>query len=309
MTILQLMFVGATRLVASVLDGMNDYLSLLPQTLQWVSETLDGLTGVPWPLWIGGLFPVYLTTLMVLIWTLRGSVWPVSCAYPITKKRRPCRMIVPGEWYRCRHHNSIRSYNFGGGHTVNPRIPRWQQVDGRRKLVDKPAIGVGVLRTRPAGRTLLYQNGYARTPRNVLTLLPEFTKSLLRRLKAMRLRQSDDDDEASSPPGDPDAVVTAEGALATDLHVVVSATRFALIMFATALLITLVAVLLDGTPQAVVQWIAVLGFVLAWAALNSGVRLRELDWLSEACKKSLSWWLRVFAPVALINVFVTFANQ
>jgi len=60
-----------------MLEGINDYLSTLPQTLQWVSQALDGLTGVPWPLWIGGLFPLYFCALAVTVWILRGTAWPV----------------------------------------------------------------------------------------------------------------------------------------------------------------------------------------------------------------------------------------
>jgi hypothetical protein len=167
---------------------MNDYLSTLPSTLQWVSETLDGISGIPWPLWLGGLFPLYLATLSVALWVMRGTTWPVSCAYPITSKRRPCRMPVPGEWYRCRHHNRERYHrSVSGGHTVDTKIPRWQQVDRRGRLVDKPAIGVGFIRTRPAGHTLLYEHGYTRTPRNVLRLLPRSAAKLWRRIRTVRL--------------------------------------------------------------------------------------------------------------------------
>ncbi|WP_181063393.1 hypothetical protein [Nocardia nova] len=38
------------------------------------------MSPIPWPLWIGGLFPVYVTVVSVLFWFLRGSVWPVQCA-------------------------------------------------------------------------------------------------------------------------------------------------------------------------------------------------------------------------------------
>ena len=81
-----------------MLEGINDYLSTLPQTLQWISRTLNDLTGIPWPLWLGGLFPIYLAALSIAIWILRGTSWPVRCAYPVTKAKIPCRIFVPGEW-------------------------------------------------------------------------------------------------------------------------------------------------------------------------------------------------------------------
>jgi hypothetical protein len=42
---------------------VNDYLSLLPTTLAWIAERLDRVSPIPWPFWIGGLFPLYLAAL------------------------------------------------------------------------------------------------------------------------------------------------------------------------------------------------------------------------------------------------------
>jgi hypothetical protein len=109
--------------------------------------------------------------------------------------------------------------------------------------------------------------------------------------------------------GDADRIVDAEDSLASGLNSVVSATRFAVATFAAALISTLISMLFDGTVQAVIQWLATLAFVLAWTAINSGIRLREWDWLMRACKKSLLWWLRIFIPVAILNLIFTFANS
>ena len=65
---------------------MNDYVSLLPSTLQWVAQLLTGVSPIPWPLWLGGLFPVYVAIVSVLVWFLRGTVWPVRCSYPVTSR-------------------------------------------------------------------------------------------------------------------------------------------------------------------------------------------------------------------------------
>ena len=290
-----------------MLEGINDYLSTLPQTLQWVSRTLNNLTGIPWPLWLGGLFPIYLVALSITIWTLRGTSWPVRCAYPITKAKIPCRIFVPGEWYRCRHHNSVRYHrSVSGGHFVDTKIPRWKQVDRRGKLVDAPAIGIGFIRTRPVGHTLLYEFGYTRTPGNVASILPEFSKKLWRRVRAVRLRGSGDDEAEDR--GDPNSIVEAQDPMVSELDSVVTATRFALGIFIAALLTTGISMLFTGSPQAMIQWVATLAFVLAWAAVNSGIRLREWDWLSRSCRKSLVWWLKIFLPVALLNVVFMMVN-
>jgi hypothetical protein len=198
-----------------MLDGMNDYLSTLPSTLQRISQSLNDLTGVPWPLWLGGLFPIYLGALSVTVWVLRGTVWPVRCAYPITKRRYPCRNPVGGEWYRCGTHRKERYHKSvgRGGHVVDTKIPRWQQVDRNGNLVDKPAIGVGFIRTRPAGHTLLYEHGYTRTPRNMFSILPRFAKNLWRRIRAITLRVPGEPARA----GDANAIVTADDPLVSGL--------------------------------------------------------------------------------------------
>lgn len=98
--------------------------------------------------------------------------------------------------------------------------------------------------------------------------------------------------------------------MVSGLDDVVKATRFALAAFVSALLVTGIGIAFKNAPtaQALVYVLATLAFVLAWAAVNSGIRLREWDWLSRSCKKSLIWWLKIFAPVAVLNVVFTIVN-
>jgi hypothetical protein len=281
---------------------MNDYLSLLPSTFQWIAERLSSISGIPWPLWIGGLFPLYAAALSVMLWSMRGSAWPVRCLYPITSKRRPCAQWVPGEWYRCRYHNWRASYKYG--HEVDTKIRRWQQADRKGNLVDRPSIGVGILRVRPAGHALLYQNGYARKSLNVLGLVPEFVMTTCRRLAAMRFRSVPDATaESSADVSDVKDNVT-EGLLS-----VIQATRFASIIFFLALRVTGISVLLHGNFRAAAQWTATLGFVLAWAAVSSGVYYKSGDWLFGACLKNLKWWTIIFVPVGILNLVFAVVNK
>ena len=293
-----------------MLEGMNDYLSTLPSTLQWISETLDGLTGVPWPLWIGGLFPIYFAALVVTVWILRGTAWPVRCIYPKTERKIPCRNFVPGEWHRCGKHNKRVFHRSVGrnGHWVDPKMPRWKQADDRGNLVDAPAKGVGFIRTRPVGHTLLYEHGYTRKPGNAAAIFPEFWQNLWRRIRSISLRNPRDDDSQES--GNPDTVVEARDPMVSGLDDVVKATRFALAAFIAALLVTGIGIAFKDFPktQALIYVLATLAFVLAWASVNSGIRLREWDWLGRSCKKSLIWWSKIFAPVAVLNVVFTMVN-
>ncbi|WP_154676110.1 hypothetical protein [Amycolatopsis benzoatilytica] len=280
---------------------MNDYLSLLPSTLQWVSNQLGSMSNVPWPLWIGLLFPIYVAAVSVAIWVLRGRVWLVQCAYPKTSRNRDCQNWVPGEWSRCRHHNRRRNYEFG--HSVNPDIQRWQTFGKGDEIVERRERGVGLLRMRPAGATLLYQRGYPRPPRLVLRQLPAAAAATWQQVKGARLKKSAAGDHSEAAPG------SARTDVAQGLDRVVSATRFAMGSFVTAIALTGIAVLVDGAAQTVLQYLATLGFVLAWAATSAGIYSRSEAWLKGACLKSLKWWFSIFVPVGVLNLVFTIANK
>ncbi|MGH3865280.1 MAG: hypothetical protein ACRDQ4_03915 [Pseudonocardiaceae bacterium] len=66
---------------------------------------------------------------------------------------------------------------------------------------------------------------------------------------------------------------------------------------------------LHATPRSVAQWVATLGFVLAWAAVSSGVYQKSDAWLYGACAKSLKWWGILFVPVAILNLVFAVANN
>ncbi|WP_432845384.1 hypothetical protein ACQPXB_30980 [Amycolatopsis sp. CA-161197] len=280
---------------------MNDYLSLLPSTLQWVSNRLGSVSDVPWPLWIGLLFPVYVAAISVVIWLLRGRFWLVHCAYPKTSKGWECRNWVPGEWSRCRHHNRRRNYRFG--HSVNPGIQRWQTFGKGDVIVDRPERGVGLVRLRPAGATLLYQRGYPRPPLLVLRQLPATAAAAWRRIRQARIKRPAGSQRVEVRPGDVRTDVAA------GLERVVAATRFAMVAFVAAIVLTGVAVLVSGAAQTVLQYLATLGFVLAWAATSSGIYSRSETWLRGACLKGLKWWFFTFVPVAVLNLVFTVANS
>jgi len=275
---------------------MNDYLSLLPSTLQLFARYLDSITVVPWPLWIGALFPGYLASIYFLLWFMRGSTWVVPCAYPKTSRSRPCRMRVPGEWYRCRHHNRWAQYKYG--HDVIPTIRRWERFNRNGKIVEGPARGIGFIRTRPVGQTLLYHNGFVRRPWDVVKLIPHAVRATAERLRAMTLHTPTDDDTRV----DEDSVLHHDIVLAENLLSVVHATRFALGTIIVAVIVTIISTLLSGISQAILQWVATLAFVLAWAATSAGIYNKRTTWLNGTCLIALKWWAFIFVPVAAVNL-------
>ncbi|WP_158684416.1 hypothetical protein [Amycolatopsis orientalis] len=186
---------------------------------------------------------------------------------------------------------------------MNPDLQRWQTFGKNGTIVERPERGVGLLRLRPAGATLLYQHGYPRPPRLVLRQLPSSAAAASQRIKKARLK--------NPVPSSPREALTgsARTDVAEGLERVVSATRFATGTFVAAILLTAAAVLVDGAAQTVLQYLATLGFVLAWAATNSGIYRRSANWLKGACLKSLKWWLSIFVPVGVLNLVFTVANK
>jgi hypothetical protein len=280
---------------------MNDYLSLLPSTFQWIAERLSSVSSMPWPLWIGGLFPVYAAAISIMLWISRGNRWGVRCLYPFTSRRRPCENPVWGEWYRCHYHNWRASYKYG--HDVDTSIKRWQQADKGGNLIDRPAVGVGIVRVRPAGYALLYENGYARKPLDVLTLVPKFIMKTCRRLGAVQFRAPKAVTVTSVD------IAERKDDVAEGLLEVVHATRFAAITFMIALGATGLSVLLHSNYRAIAQWVATLCFVLAWASVSVGIYQKKDDWLSGTCLKSLKWWAIFFVPVAALNLVFAVINK
>ncbi len=194
------------------------------------------------------------------------------------------------------------SYKYG--HKVDTSIKRWQQADQEGNLIDRPAIGVGIVRVRPAGYALLYENGYSRKPLDVLTLVPKFIMKTCRRLGAVRLRSAPRVATVASA-----GIAERKDDVTEGLLAVVHATRFATITFFIALGATGLSILLHGNLQATVQWVATLGFVLAWAAVSSGIYQKNDGWFSGACLKSLKWWAVIFVPVAALNLAFAVSNK
>lgn len=280
---------------------VNDYLSLLPATLQWVSQLLDSASPIPWPLWIGMLLPIYLGALTLLIWFLRGGAWPVRCDYPRTQRGGPCRNTVAGEWRRCKFHNHVVTYKYG--HTVKPWLRRWQTLTRSNKVVDAPEKGVGVFRLRPRGGTLLYKNGYARRPTDAAGEFKDFKRGVKVRIQSMRLRLPPEDDSDLAE-ANRVAVDTS-----VNLSTVVQATRFATVSMLVALLLSALGPLFSGQVQSNIQWLATLAFVLAWAASYSGIFQGRSDWRGNAAKKAAKWWVYIFVPVAVANLFFAAVNK
>ena len=154
---------------------------------------------------------------------------------------------------------------------------------------------------RPASHALLYRKGYARRPSDVVIAAPQYIREGFQRLKSMRVSNPFKTDEGT-------LILGRQGvrdATADNLQIVVQATQFALFTFAFALLVTLIAMFLPTPQQSLMQWMGTLGFVCAWSGLSAGIWQRREDWLMGSLWKTVKWWLTIFAPVAIFNLFLS----
>src|SRR5437588_4113257 len=125
-------------------DSIGDVARFFVDGLNLFATTLQRSVGIPWPLTVLAFAPLGFAILSVVIWFLRGTAWPVTCAYPTTRKK-PCRRLVPGEWYRCHDHRHAWTRKTDS-HRVDPRLYRWQ-VPFRGVSKDRDDIhGRGFLR-------------------------------------------------------------------------------------------------------------------------------------------------------------------
>ncbi|MGH3722069.1 MAG: hypothetical protein ACRDRI_25145 [Pseudonocardiaceae bacterium] len=175
---------------------------------------------------------------------------------------------------------------------VDPTIKRWQQADKNRNFVDRPSIGVGIFRVRPAGHALPCKNGYARKPLDAIKLAPEFEMKTWRHLSGMRFRKMSN---KMSPVATETSAGIAEmkNSVAEGLLSVVQVARCATVAFFFALLATLISVFLHDTPRSVAQWVATLGFFLrGQRSAQVSIRRRRNGF-----------------PVAILNLVFTVVNM
>lgn len=106
------------------MESAPDLLHLFVQALTLVATSLDRWFHIPWSLPIAALFIPVLITLDVVVWYLRGMVFPVHCGYPRVKQG-PCSRPAVGEWHKCWYHGE-RRLRRTDRHLVDPSLERWK---------------------------------------------------------------------------------------------------------------------------------------------------------------------------------------
>jgi hypothetical protein len=276
---------------ATLLDNMADILQMFVQALELFALTVDRWLSIPWPLVVAAFFPPIAFTLAIVVWWLRGTVWPVACEYQTTR-RTACRNITLGEWHRCWQHNWLRLRKTDL-HRVQPKLRRWQTISHGVVKERTDIYGRGFLRLRSNRIGLLYYRGFARWPRDVFRLVPQVVGDRWHRLlqAARQVKQFG----FAGLLGSSSASTSRLGVSAL-LPPVISATRVTLLLVLAGLGLVVVAILLTGGLKTSVEYGAAFLFIAAWMVVKNGIVETKPSWPRAA------WAESVYAMVGLVGL-------
>lgn len=162
---------GDHRRVGRSMESTPDLLHQFVRALALVAMSLDRWFHIPWPLPVAVLFEPILAALDVVVWNLRGTVFPIACGYPRVKQGL-CTRPTFGEWHKCWYHRRWRLRRTDR-HQVDPNLRRWETKLLKGKTVENTEIqGRGFLSMRCHRDTLLYHQGFARPRKDVFRMIP-----------------------------------------------------------------------------------------------------------------------------------------
>jgi hypothetical protein len=125
---------GDHRRVGRSMESTPDLLHQFVRALALVAMSLDRWFHIPWPLPVAVLFEPILAALDVVIWNLRGTVFPIACGYPRVKQGL-CTRPTFGEWHKCWYHRRWRLRRTDR-HQVDPNLRRWETKLLKGKTVE-----------------------------------------------------------------------------------------------------------------------------------------------------------------------------
>lgn len=257
------------------MESAPDILHIFVQALILFANRLDRWFHIPWPLPVTVLLIPIVAVLDVVVWSLRGRVFRLCCGYYPTVERERCLNKVFGEWHKCHEHRAVRIRKTDG-HRINPNQRRWEnQVEGGGIALD--VQGRGFLSMRSHRDTLLYCQGFARWPEDVLNaaVFADYKRRLAGRwaqLKALGLRGLFESIDHGAR-----LIATSD-----DLPIVIRATRLTLVMATLGLVLVGVSILVPSPTSVIFEYCASFSFFTALTASRAGIVRAESGWLGQS---------------------------
>jgi hypothetical protein len=274
------------------------------QALEQFALAMDKMFGIPWPLVIAALYVPFLLGLNLLVWWMRGTVWPLACDYP-TAKRGACKNRALGEWHRC-HVHSARRLRWTDRHLIQPELRRWETFSRGRVVERADAYGRGVVLMKTERLSALYHRGFARPPRNAFRLMPGVVRdhaqriwSIVRELRELGLRAL----LLSRPQR------TSLG-VSPLLEHTIRATRLTSALVVAALVVVGISIVAHSTVKAALEYGDEFVFIGAMATGRSGIGHPGPRWLQRAGRDFVAWslpWIVVVLYSAVL--IVTMSDQ
>lgn len=288
------------------MDSAADLLHLFVQALALVATSLDRWFHIPWPLPIAALFIPVLVVLDVMVWYLRGMVFPVYCGYP-TGKRGLCRNPAVGEWHKCWYHRVWRLRRTDR-HLVDPTLERWKNRVTKGEAVETGEIqGRGFLSMRSHRDTLLYHQGFARPPRKVFEKIPVAVRDYKSRFTRRWADAKSLGIQGLFP-------VTDQGkkliATSNVLPGVIRATRITLTLVTLGLVLIIISIAVPAWMGVISEYCATYALITALAVTRTGILKADgAAWLHRSLIDATKWISGLTGLAALGGLVGLYAHE
>jgi hypothetical protein len=288
------------------MESAPDLIHLFVQALALVATSLDRWLHVPWPLPIAALFIPVLVTLDVVVWYLRGMVFPVHCGYP-TEKRGLCRNPAVGEWHKCWYHRVWRIRRTDR-HLVDPTLERWKNRVRKGVAVETGEIqGRGFLSMRSHRDTLLYHQGFARPPRKVIEKVPVVVRDYKNRASQRWVDVKSLGIQGLFPVTDQGKKLVATSHV---LPAVIQATRTTLVLVTLGLVLVIVSIAVPVWVGVISEYCATYAFITALAIVRTGiVKADDESWLRHSLIDAVKWIAGFTGLAALGGLIGLYAHE
>ena len=282
-------------------DVFGFYVDLFQPYVQALEEfalLMDRTFRIPWPLVIAALYVPFLASLSLVVWWMRGAVWPLNCDYP-TARRRTCKNRALGEWHRCHVHNA-RRLRWTDHHIIRPDLRRWETITNGSVVERADVYGRGLVLMKTERFSILHHRGFVRTPRNAFSVTPEVvrdhwqrSRSVLRDIRRLGVR--------ALLVGPPTRTVLGVSPL---VEHTIRATRLACLLVVVALGIVVISVLVRTPVKTVLEYGDEFVFIAALAAVRR-IYSPGPRWLRHAGRDFVDWsvpWIIVVLYGAILTV-------